>query len=123
MANQTYQVKDFCVNCLNLANYFVLQKNFAQAEYLLYTAQTLLPEDQNKKKKLRANIQVQLGEYYLSLMTHLIRCFVAMDNYSMTLGEKKTVVFPEVNLKWPTIQEIRDLSDAVMLFKLGNTQF
>lgn len=32
-------------------------------------------------------------------------------------------MFPEVNLKWPQIQEIRDLSDAVMLFKLGNTQF
>jgi len=45
MANKTYQIKDFSVNCLNLANYFVLQKNFAQAEYLLYTAQTLLPED------------------------------------------------------------------------------
>lgn len=56
MANKTYQLKDFCVNCLNLANYFVLQKNFAQAEYLLYTAQTLLPEDERKKKKLRANI-------------------------------------------------------------------
>ena len=28
MANKTYQIKDFCVNCLNLANYFVLQKNF-----------------------------------------------------------------------------------------------
>lgn len=38
MTNKTYQTKDFCVNCLNLANYFVLQKNFAQAEYLLYTA-------------------------------------------------------------------------------------
>ena len=29
MANKTFQTKDFCVNCLNLANYFVLQKNFA----------------------------------------------------------------------------------------------
>jgi len=45
MANKTYQTKDFCVNCLNLANYFSLQKNYAQAEYLLYTAQKLLPEN------------------------------------------------------------------------------
>ena len=76
-----------------------------------------------KKKKLRANVQVQIGEYYLSLMTHLIRCFVELDQYSITLGEKKTVEFPEVNLKWPTIQQIRDYNDAVQLFKLGNTQF
>ena len=91
------------MNCLNLANYFVLQKNWAQAEYLLYTAQTLLPENPTKKKKLRANIQVQIGEYYLSLMTHLIRCFVELDQYSITLGEKKTVTFPELALKWPQI--------------------
>ena len=123
MTNKTYQVKDFCVNCINLANYFILQKNFAQAEYLLYTAQTLLPENQKKKKKLRANVQIQIGEYYLSLLTHLIRCFVELDQYSITLGEKKIVEFPEVNLKWPVIQQIRDYSDAVHMFKLGNTQF
>ena len=66
---------------------------------------------------------MQIGEYYLSLMTHLVKCFVALDNFSMTLSEKKTVVFPEVNLKWPEIKEIRDLGDCTMLFKLGNTQF
>ena len=66
---------------------------------------------------------MQIGEYYLSLMTHLVKCFVALDNFSMTLSEKKTVVFPEVNIKWPEIKEIRDLGDCTMLFKLGNTQF
>jgi len=64
-----------------------------------------------------------MGEYYLSLMTHLVRCFVNLDNFSITLAEKRTVVFPEVNLKWPTIQEVRDYADTVNLFKLGNTQF
>lgn len=106
MANKTYQTKDFCVNCLNLANYFVLQKNFAQAEYLLYTAQTLLPENQQKKKKLRANIQVQIGEYYLSLLTHLMRCHVELESFKADLAAKKTVEFPEVNLNWPTIKPI-----------------
>jgi len=82
-----------------------------------------LPENLQKKKKLRANIQVQIGEYYLSLMTHLIKCFVEMDQFSITASEKKTVEFPEVNLRWPEIKEIRDYQDAVKLFKLGNTQF
>lgn len=121
MANKTYQTKDFCVNCLNLANYFSLQKNYAQAEYLLYTAQTLLPENQEKKTKLRANIQVQIGEYYVSLMTHLIRCHVGLDQFDEVLAAKKIVEFPEVNLKWPTIKPVTCLADAVLLFKLGNT--
>lgn len=82
-----------------------------------------MPEEPTKKKKLKANIAVQMGEYYLSLMTHLIKVFVEIDQFSITLAEKKTVVFPEVNLKWPEIRQIRDLNDATMLFKLGNTQF
>lgn len=56
-------------------------------------------------------------------MTHLIRCFVELDNYSITLGEKKIVEFPEVNLKWPEIKQIQNYEDAKMLFKFGNTQF
>lgn len=64
-----------------------------------------------------------MGEYYLSLITHLVKCFVSLDNFSITLAEKKTVIFPEVDLKWPTIKEIRDYSDCVMMFKLGNTQY
>ena len=54
-------------------------------------------------------------------MTHLIKCFVELDQFSITASEKKTVEFPELNLKWPTIQEIRDYQDATKLFKLGNT--
>ena len=81
----------------------------------------MLLENQQKKKKLRANIQIQIGEYYLSLMTHLIKCFVEIEQFSITASEKKTVEFPELNLKWPTISEIRDYQDATKLFKLGNT--
>lgn len=46
-----------------------------------------------------------------------------MENFSMTLAEQKTVVFPEVNIKWPEIKELRDYGDTVQVFKLGNTQF
>jgi len=90
---------------------------------LLYTAQTLLPENLQKKKRLRANIQVQIGEYYVSLISHLIRCNVNLDQFDANLSAIKTVEFPEVNLKWPTIQPVSTLADAVVLFKLGNTQY
>ena len=56
-------------------------------------------------------------------MTHLIRCFVELETYDAGLAATKTVEFPELPLKWPEIQVIRELQDAVQMFKLGNTQF
>jgi hypothetical protein len=53
----------------------------------------------------------------------LIRCHVNLDSFDATLAAVKTVEFPEVNLKWPTIQPVNTLADAVKLFKLGNTQY
>ena len=44
-----------------------------------------------------------MGEYYLTLMTHLIKCFVEIEQFSITASEKKTVEFKELNLKWPVI--------------------
>lgn len=64
---------------------------------------------------------MQIGEYYLSLLTHLIRCHVELDSFSAELASKKTVEFQEVNLKWPTIKPVESQADAVTLFKLGNT--
>lgn len=64
-----------------------------------------------------------MGEYYLSLMTHLVKCFVEIEQFSITASEKRTVEFAELNLKWPIIQVINNYQDAVKIFKLGNTQF
>ena len=64
---------------------------------------------------------MQIGEYYLTLLTHLIRCHVDLDTFDADLAAKKTVEFPEVDLKWPTVKPFSGQPDAITLFKLGNT--
>ena len=59
-----YDLKDSIINCINLADFFIENQFFAQAEYILIAALSLLPDDQKKKKRLRANIQMQLGRYF-----------------------------------------------------------
>ena len=57
------------MNCVNIAEYFVRKQFFAQAEYCLLSAFAILPEDQTKKKKLRATLQMQFARYYLERLT------------------------------------------------------
>ena len=87
MATQTYQLKDFCVNCLSLSDYFMHVGQFAQAEYLLYAALSLIPTDMTRKKKLRASIQISTGQYYQFLLAFLIQLY----------GNDKTSIPEEVN--------------------------
>ena len=47
-----------------MADAFLGRDHFAQAEYLLYAAYHVLPEDQRKKKGLRSMVHLQLGRYY-----------------------------------------------------------
>ena len=79
MATKTYELKDFSINLIGLSDYFMHVGQFAQAEYLLYTAHSLLPEDPKKKKKLRANLQLSLGQYYQVLLTFLVLNYTTQE--------------------------------------------
>jgi hypothetical protein len=65
LAFKEFEVKDWGVNCINLAEYFIKNGYFAQGEYCLFAGIAILPHDLSKKKKLRAMLQTQLARYYL----------------------------------------------------------
>ena len=56
---------------------------------------------------------------YLGQLCH---CFLEGSELDPQVGDKCTVQFPEINLKWPKIEHLKDYQDAVHIFKLGNTQ-
>ncbi len=58
LAFKEYEVKDWGINCINLAEYFIKNGYFAQGEYCLFAGISILPPDLNKKKKLRALLQM-----------------------------------------------------------------
>jgi hypothetical protein len=53
-----YKLKDWVVNAISLAEYYCNKFHFAQCEYLLFAALSIMPEDITKKKKLRATLKM-----------------------------------------------------------------
>lgn len=62
-------MRDWSTNCVNLAEYFIENNHFAQAEYCLFAGISILPppkpEETEEEKELRAMLQSQIGRYYL----------------------------------------------------------
>ncbi len=79
---------------------------FAQTEYLLYGAMTLLPEDQMKRKKLRATLQIAIGHYYLEFLTF---CNKNDSGIDLAKLNQKTVVFEEIKVEWPTLEPVQNM--------------
>lgn len=56
MSTGEYQLKDWTINCVNIAEYFIKNGHLAQAEYCLLSALSLMPTEPEKKRKLRATL-------------------------------------------------------------------
>lgn len=54
LAAKEYELKDWVVNATTLADAYIAKEHYAQAEYLLFAALHVLPNDLTKKKGLRA---------------------------------------------------------------------
>lgn len=64
-----YNAKDWIYNAINLSEYYAENQWFSQTEYLLLSALSLVPKDD--ENKLSAVIQMTLGKAYLELMKFL----------------------------------------------------
>ena len=123
-----FELKDALVNCVNLSDFYMENQHFAQAEYILISAMSLLPDDTTKKKKLRAAIQNQLGKYFLErLKFAAIRLkennFISENENIFNIVNKKIFTFNTLNIVWPQIKDIINIEQAKSLFRLSNTQF
>ena len=117
-----YQIKDWCVNAVNLAEYFMNNQYLAQAEYCLFAAQAILPIELSKKRKLRATIQMQLGKYYLEKLIFGVSAFLQQADANLEKANQCFYEFKELNLKWPIISALKDEDHAKTIFRLSNTQ-
>ena len=128
LETKEYEVKDWAINCINLADYFVETNNFAMAEYSLFRGLDILPKESanDDERELRASIQMQLGQYYL----HRLKVGIEMMDKGLAIGTEgplfeemhhQLISFPTLNVKFPEIEDIRDISDAKTFFRLANT--
>lgn len=121
LAFKEYEVKDWAINCVNLAEYFVKNGNFAQAEYCLFSGVAILPSDLSKKRKLRATLQMQLARYYLERLVFGVNNFVQNKELIPEIVDKQFVLFPQLSIKFPKITDVNDIEQAKLLFRLANT--
>jgi hypothetical protein len=121
LAFKEYDIKDWAVNCINLSEYFIKNGHYAQAEYCLFAAFTILPSDLSKKRKLRATLQMQLARYYLERLQFGVNNYIQNKEAIPEIVEKVFVTFPELSLKFPKITDINDIEQAKLLFRLANT--
>ena len=123
-----YELKDALMNCINLSDFFMENQHYAQAEYILISAMSLLPEDVTKKKKLRAAVQKQLGKYFLERLRFAVsqarsNIYISQNEELSAKVNKMITTFTTLNIVWPKIEDVRNVEQAKILFRLANTQF
>ena len=122
-----YDLKDAVNNCINISDFYLENQNFAQTEYILFCALSLLPKDLELKKKLRASVQAQLGKYYLErlklalLLKRKEAKISEEENLKKLLNSQKFII-KNLDVKFPEIKDVTTLEEAKSIFRLGNTQ-
>jgi tetratricopeptide (TPR) repeat protein len=119
MISGDYDMKDWAINCINMAEYYVENNYMAQAVYILECGLSIVT---GKRRKLRSTLNMQLGRAYRSLL-----------ELSVQTDSKKEPVPEEINVqllslsmlppKFPQLVYPKDLEAAKELFKVANSHF
>jgi len=125
--NNEFDLKDSVNNCINLSEFYIENQHYSQAEYILVAALSLLPQDLTQKKKLRATLQNMLGHYFAERLKFAVQqtseqVFLSENEDLNTRVNKRIITFSNMTLKWPKIEDIRNIEQAKQIFRLSNTQ-
>ena len=123
-----FDLKNSIMNCINLSEFYIKNQHFAQAEYILICAMSILPDDLDEEKILRASLQNLLGKYFLERLQFAANCLkennLISDNDNLyNIVNKKIFTFNTLNIIWPQIKDVVNIDQAKSLFRLANTQF
>ncbi len=125
--NNEFDLKDCVNNCINLSEFYIENQHYAQAEYILIAALSILPQDLTKKKRLRATLQNMLGHYYAERLKFAVQQtseqrFLSENEDLNNRVNKRIITFTNLTLKWPKIEDISNIEQAKQIFRLSNTQ-
>ena len=66
---------------------------------------------------------MQIGKYYLKRLEIGVAMLINGYEFDLDKVQSKFVEFPELEMKWPVLTQLKSLDDAKTLFRLANTQF
>lgn len=109
-----YLPKDWAINTVNLADYYVENHYYSQAFYTLQCGFKVVPE--GKKRKLRATLHMQTGRCLAALMEHAVNISTQQDQISPNIASQ-TLLFEPLAVDWSSLAPPQDLNSAKELFK------
>lgn len=109
-----YLPKDWAINTVNLADYYVENHYYNQAFYTLQCGFQVIPV--GKKRKLRATLHMQTGRCLAALMEHAVSISTQQTQISPQITSQ-VLLFEPLSVPWPSLNPPQDLNSAKDLFK------
>jgi hypothetical protein len=113
-----YLPKDWAINTVNLADYYVENNYYNQAYYTLQCGFQVIPKE--KKRKLRATLHMQTGRCLAALMEHAVSISTQQVQISPQIASQ-VLLFEPLSVPWPSLVPPQDLNSAKELFKQAFT--
>ena len=119
-----FEINDFCHNLMGLSEYYQGSTSFAQAQYLLMLALKVLPV--NRKKKMRATLQVSLGNLFGHVLEFCVGRIKAQKPVTAEDSEacnRSLLMFEGFDQPFPAMVLASDLEECKSIFRTANTQY
>lgn len=109
-----YLAKDWAINTVNLADYYVENQYFNQGYYTLQCGFKVVPE--GKKRKLKATLHMQTGRCLSSLLAYSVEVSTQQTSASPNINTQ-ILLFDSLDVPWPTFTLSDSFDTAKELFK------
>lgn len=118
-----YDMKDWAINCLGLAEFYNANQEFAQSLYLLMAGLSIIPDD--AKKKLHATFYMALGHHLLEYLGFAIEKYIAGQQEEPSIAEtlnQKSITFSNINQEFVILKLPKNQEEINSIFRQMNTQ-
>ena len=119
MISGDYDMKDWAVNSINMAEYYIENNYIAQGVYILKCGLSIIT---GKRRKLRSTLNMQIGRAYRSLLELAINIHKQNTTAPEQLNEK-LLILPMLNTEWVEVSLPSEIEAAKEIFKLSNNHF
>lgn len=119
MISGDYDMKDWAINCINMAEYYVENKFISQGIYILECGLSIIT---GRRRKLRSTLNMQLGRSYRSLL----ELAVDVDKNRATVPDEvnqQILTLEMLSPQFKTLVFPTDIEPAKEIFKIANNHF
>ena len=114
-----YEMKDWTINCLSLAEFYNANCEFAQSQYLLMAGLSIIPDD--SKKKLHATFYMSLGHHLLEYLGFAIEKYLAGEQDDPATNEtlnKNSITFSNIKMDFIKLKLPKTVEEISAIFRM-----